>query len=120
MCEKLTGKPAPAWLNRAAGIGLALPCIVPREWVAPPDHQTAEGELVDEREEDDERAAMLMPDHRLTRQEHSQQEQAYRRTSVGNQTFPARDSTPPARVVSVTDTSGREMPTSERAPMPKR
>lgn len=35
LCEKLTGKPAPAYINRAANIGVALPCIVPQEWVDP-------------------------------------------------------------------------------------
>nr|POE47399.1 desi-like protein sdu1 [Quercus suber] len=54
LCERLTGKPAPTWLNRAASIGLAVPCMVPREWVSPPDVETAEGELVDQEEEEDE------------------------------------------------------------------
>ena len=58
LCEQLTGGPAPSWLNRAASIGVALPCVVPREWVAPPDHDTADGELL-EGDETDERAAML-------------------------------------------------------------
>jgi len=42
LCEKLTGRPGPAWLNRAASIGVALPCVVPREWIAPPDFETAD------------------------------------------------------------------------------
>lgn len=32
LCEKLTSRSAPSWLNRAASIGVALPCVVPREW----------------------------------------------------------------------------------------
>ncbi|CZT41967.1 uncharacterized protein RSE6_01792 [Rhynchosporium secalis] len=48
LCEKLTGRPGPSWLNRAAGIGVALPCVVPREWIAPPDFETAEGELFED------------------------------------------------------------------------
>ncbi|KAL2270172.1 hypothetical protein VTJ83DRAFT_2356 [Remersonia thermophila] len=48
LCEKLTGKPAPAFLNRAASIGVALPCVVPKQWVEPPDFETAEGELVED------------------------------------------------------------------------
>ena len=112
LCERLTNKPAPSWLNRAASIGLALPCVVPREWISPPDHETAEGELLDEEEEeeeeidDDEHAAMLS---------HSQ-----RRGRAGSVRSTARYSTPPPRLVSVKDTSGREMPPSERAPMPRR
>jgi len=109
LIERLTGKSSPGWLNRAAGIGLALPCIVPREWISPPDHETAEGELVQDGEEN-ENTAMLGEDRA--------RERARRRSSVGSQRFEARGRTPPARLVSVTDTSGREMPVSERAPMP--
>lgn len=58
LCEKLTNKSAPAWLNRAASIGVALPCVVPREWIAPPDHDTADGELLEE-DDEDERTSML-------------------------------------------------------------
>lgn len=46
LCRKLTGRPGPAWLNRAASIGMALPCVVPREWIDPPDYGTAEGDLL--------------------------------------------------------------------------
>ncbi|KIH86289.1 hypothetical protein SPBR_08599 [Sporothrix brasiliensis 5110] len=46
LCRKLTGRPGPAWLNRAASIGLALPCLVPREWVEPPEFDSADGELL--------------------------------------------------------------------------
>lgn len=96
-------------MNRAASIGLALPCVVPKEWIAPPDHETADGELVDEEDDhnDDERAAMLPRDQRS-------------RDKISNQRITSRNSTPPPRLVSVKDTSGREMPVSERAPMPKR
>lgn len=58
LCENLTGSAPPAWLNRAAAIGIALPCVVPREWISPPDQDTADGELLDESEED-ERSSML-------------------------------------------------------------
>ncbi|KAK4659408.1 hypothetical protein QC762_109930 [Podospora pseudocomata] len=40
LCEKLTGRPGPGWLNRAASIGVALPCVVPREWIEAPDFET--------------------------------------------------------------------------------
>lgn len=53
LVERLTGMSGPAWLNRAARIGVALPCVVPREWVQPPPADIADGELVDEDEEDD-------------------------------------------------------------------
>ena len=142
LCERLTSKPAPGWLNRAASIGLALPCMVPREWVAPPDVETAEGELCDERREDededaaddvddDERSAMLESDRRRERKE--SEEQRRRSTAVvepmddadkgkslaGGNRIISGDQTPPPRLVSVKDTSGREMPVAERAPIPK-
>jgi hypothetical protein len=60
LCEKLTGKPAPNWLNRAATIGVAFPCVVPREWIEPPDFTTTDGELLDDDENtSDERSRML-------------------------------------------------------------
>jgi hypothetical protein len=50
LCEKLTRTPGPGWLNRAASIGVALPCVVPKEWIAPPDFDTADGELLEDEE----------------------------------------------------------------------
>ncbi|TQS33921.1 hypothetical protein Golomagni_05719, partial [Golovinomyces magnicellulatus] len=50
LCEKLTGTPAPGWLNRAAKIGVAFPCVVPRDWIEPPEYDTADGELLDDEE----------------------------------------------------------------------
>ena len=66
LCERLLGKAAPGWLNRAASIGIALPCVVPREWIAPPDADTMDGELVDE-DDEDERTSMLRQDYRRAR-----------------------------------------------------
>lgn len=56
LCQRLTGRPGPGWLNRAASIGVALPCVVPRDWIEAPDFETADGELLDgegEEEDDD-------------------------------------------------------------------
>jgi hypothetical protein len=33
----LTGKQAPGWINRAAKLGTMFPCVIPTEWVEPPD-----------------------------------------------------------------------------------
>ena len=125
LCEKLTSKPAPAWLNRAASVGLALPCVVPREWVCPPDADTADGELLEEDEEDGEDAAMLGSDrrrrHREARRNGSAEEDNEAGGSLaGGRRLFAKDETPPPRLVSVKDTSGREMPVAERAPLPKK
>jgi len=59
LCQKLTGRPGPGWLNRAASIGVALPCVVPRDWVEPPDYDNADGELLEADEEAGERSRML-------------------------------------------------------------
>ena len=124
LCERLTSKPAPAWLNRAASIGVALPCMVPREWVSPPDADTADGELLDEDEEDGhEGAAMLAGDRRRERQAQSnatpdEDEEGGSSLAGGRRMF-AKDDTPPPRPVIMRDTSGRKMPAAERAPLPK-
>ncbi|KAF2018967.1 DUF862-domain-containing protein [Aaosphaeria arxii CBS 175.79] len=132
LCEKLTSRCAPGWINRAASIGVALPCVVPREWIAPPDHDTADGELLDE-DFEDERSAMLRGDQR-TRHRMSDEDSEDRDSEAGqvagsssrgvvkcSREYPRYSSSNHApRLVSVKDTSGREMPTAERAPMPSR
>ncbi|KAK8196713.1 hypothetical protein M8818_006880 [Zalaria obscura] len=122
LCERLTGKPAPTWLNRAASVGLALPCMVPKEWITPPDHDTADGELVDEDmddedDEDDEHAAMLRSGGRQWERESSRigsnSEAGRSSGTVQSQRLVSRTSTPPPRVVSLHDTSGRDVPAAE-------
>ncbi|KAK8192848.1 PPPDE putative peptidase domain-containing protein [Phyllosticta capitalensis] len=114
LCEALTASPAPGWLNRAAAIGVALPCVVPREWIAPPDHDTADGELVDD-DEQDERAAML-------RGSQSQDRSRTRSNTPGSRRSLASESwTGSERMLANgRDTSGRQMPPSEMAPVPSK
>lgn len=130
LCEKLTSKPAPAWLNRAASIGLALPCVVPREWIAPPDVDTADGELLEEDSDSDEHAGMLESDRRRRREEDRRRQleslednDQAESSTAGNSLAGGRRITstdePPPRLVSVKDTGGRELPVAERAPIPK-
>ncbi|KAF2266918.1 DUF862-domain-containing protein [Lojkania enalia] len=111
LCERLTGRPAPSWLNRAASIGVALPCVVPREWIAPPDYDTADGELLDE-DFEDERSSMLRGDSRR-RHRPSEDEQENWDSEMD------RISSSSHGVVSLKDTSNREMPPAERAPLPR-
>lgn len=59
LVQKLTGTPGPRWLNRAASIGVTFPCVVPRDWIEPPDYDTADGSLLGD--EADESARMLRP-----------------------------------------------------------
>lgn len=101
--------------------------------MSPPDHETADGELVeedlqeegdestdddgysDEASEEDERSRMLGNKPRG-----SQQRRDRGQSQVQHNRLTARDTTPPPRLVSVKDSSGRQMPASERAPLPKR
>ncbi|KAF1953392.1 DUF862-domain-containing protein [Byssothecium circinans] len=128
LCEKLTGRPAPGWLNRAASIGVALPCVVPREWIAPPDHDTADGELLDE-DFEDERSSMLRHEQRRRMREGEADERegeeegvsgsrrgSEQRSARGDPRFEPRDYPPRP----VKDTSSREIPPAERAPLPRR
>lgn len=59
LCQRLTGRNGPAWLNRAASIGVALPCIVPRDWIEPPEYDTQGGDLLEDDSSSDERSRML-------------------------------------------------------------
>ena len=118
LCEKLTSKAAPNWLNRAASIGVALPCVVPREWIAPPDHDTADGELIEE-EEEDERTTMLRKDY--------QRAHSFQRSSREDSPDSGWDSERDRRKGGsgkgksvLRDEVGRNMPASERAPPPGR
>lgn len=35
--ERLNGKTVPFWINRAAKLGNMFPCVVPWEWIQPPE-----------------------------------------------------------------------------------
>ncbi|KAK4152449.1 PPPDE putative peptidase domain-containing protein [Chaetomidium leptoderma] len=119
LCERLTGQPAPGFLNRAASIGVALPCVVPREWIEVPDFDTADGALLDDHEEaeyESERARMLRSSEeqpRLVGQERrdtesdwdSEDERRRGGSGKGKGKAPARD------------TAGRMLPPAERAPV---
>ena len=132
LCQQLTGRSAPSWLNRAASIGVALPCVVPREWIAPPDHDTADGELLDE-DFEDERSSMLRHDQRRQRLQAEEDDTQSWETGVedrlsgassrseqrgigGHPRLSAQAYAP--RIVK--DTEHREIPAAERAPLPKR
>ncbi|CAO3650272.1 unnamed protein product [Mucor fragilis] len=51
---RLTQKTIPAWINRAAKLGNMFPCVVPWEWIQPPElAEEAEEEVAEEEEEAD-------------------------------------------------------------------
>ena len=129
LCEKLTGRPGPAWLNRAASVGVAFPCIVPKEWIAPPDYETAEGELVDEDDdvESGEHSRMLGDtDSSLRNERHSMDDgmRAEFLASEGqNEHWDSEEERQAGKgkgKAPIRDTSGRVVPPAERAPIAKR
>lgn len=111
LCKKLTGQPGPGWLNRAASIGVALPCVVPRDWIEPPEYDTADGALLDE-DDSNERSRMLgtSTPHLLidsndgSDSDEWNSEDERRRGGSGKGKQAVRDS------------SGRQLPAAERAP----
>ena len=113
LCQRLTGKAAPSWINRAAGIGVALPCVVPREWIAPPDHDTADGELLEE-DEENERASMLRQGRRRSSSFHSnfadEEDSGWTCDRELSEEVGGKGKGP------TRDTDGRNLPVSERAP----
>jgi len=116
LCEKLTGRPGPSWLNRAASIGVALPCVVPREWIAPPDYETADGELLEDEDDTDERSRMLR----------RESQDRYRFHDTGREDDDGWDSGEERRQggsgkgkAPIRDTSGRVVPPAEIVPQPR-
>ncbi|KAM7208071.1 PPPDE putative peptidase domain containing protein [Naviculisporaceae sp. PSN 640] len=123
LCQRLTGRPGPSWLNRAASIGLALPCVVPRDWIQPPDVVTADGELLDDDDHADESSRMLRSS--------SEQPRLVDQSGRGNVTPDPADldsederqlggtGKGKGKAPAVRDAAGRTLPASERAPVPR-
>ncbi|KAI0111664.1 DUF862-domain-containing protein [Daldinia grandis] len=115
LCKKLTGRPGPGWLNRAASIGVAFPCIVPRDWIEPPDFETADGALLDEEGLNDHERTRMLREHssrRLAMQESDDDGEDSSRASDET----GRDSRRGKGKGRAKDTSGRTLPPAERAP----
>ncbi|PHH92191.1 hypothetical protein CDD83_8480 [Cordyceps sp. RAO-2017] len=112
LCQRLTGNAGPGWLNRAASIGVALPCVVPRDWIEPPEYETADGELLDDSEDaTDEHSRMLgqsrprlLADGASAADSEWDSEEERRKGGSGKG----------KRVV--LDSAGRHLPAAERAP----
>ncbi|OIW35408.1 DUF862-domain-containing protein [Coniochaeta ligniaria NRRL 30616] len=119
LCQRLTGRPGPGWLNRAASIGVAFPCVVPREWVEPPDFDTADGELLGEEDEStDERSRMLRSSSEGPRLVgHEQSESTDGETDGDSEDEGHRGASGKGKArAPVRDSGGRNLPASERAP----
>ncbi|KAL8666954.1 MAG: hypothetical protein Q9168_007379 [Polycauliona sp. 1 TL-2023] len=112
MCEVLTGRKAPGWINRAAGIGVCVPCFVPSEWIdmsLDDDDESGDGEVGNQREMEEERKKLLSRQQR----EHP--------PTLKNKILGSEDSITARRRASlgevVRDEEGRVLPTSERTPL---
>jgi hypothetical protein len=121
LCERLTGRAGPGWLNRAASIGVAFPCVVPREWIDPPDFDTADGELLDEEDESsDERSRMLSSSSetgRLVRHGQSRNTASDDEADWNSEDERRRGGSGKGKArAPVRDTGGRSLPASECAP----
>jgi hypothetical protein len=86
---------------------------VPREWIAPPEYETADGELLDDEDDADERSRMLRRE--------SQDRYRFHHTGVDDDD--GWDSEEERRLggsgkgkAPIRDTSGRIVPPAERAP----
>ncbi|KAL3427831.1 hypothetical protein PVAG01_01340 [Phlyctema vagabunda] len=126
LCEKLTGRPGPAWLNRAASIGVALPCVVPREWIAPPDFDTADGELLEDDDDGSHERSRMLHDTDTSHRRQSYEDELDLADMTDDEVYDEWDSEEERRrggngkgKAPVKDTSGRTVPVSERAPLPR-
>ncbi|KAL2758980.1 hypothetical protein ACRALDRAFT_2099608 [Sodiomyces alcalophilus JCM 7366] len=116
LCQRLTGQPGPAWLNRAASIGVALPCVVPREWIEPPEYDTADGALLDD--VDGEETRPRRPPVRLvTGGARAQEQDGSELAEWDSEEERRRGGSGKGKKV-VRDQGGRPLPASERAPDP--
>jgi len=93
--------------------------VVPREWVNPPDYDTADGALVDEYQDDDdgdERAGLIREEERrrqgavMVGEQQRWDEEMDRIGRPSGERSRSRDKMRH-------DTSGRSMPAAERAPV---
>lgn len=125
LCEKLTGQPAPKYINRAAGIGVNLPCIVPAEWIEPPEcEEPIEGDRFDEE------ARLVEQSGPIARQTYRQSTESFREVDWASESSEdewgdrRKSSNQKTKAQNVTkdgpylrDHGGHALPHSERAPL---
>lgn len=99
--------------------------MVPREWISPPEFESQDGELVNE-EDDDERTAILRRQSNNMRAKVSEDEQLRWEEEMDQVSIRAGSSKTRSkcaeapRTIILKDTGGREMLSTERAPLPSR
>ena len=100
--------------------------MVPREWINPPEFESQDGELVNEDDDDDERTAMLRRQNNNMRAKVSEDEQLRWEEEMDRVSVRAGSSKNSSkcvkapRPITLKNTSGRQMPSSERATLPGR
>ncbi|KAK6544344.1 hypothetical protein TWF694_001044 [Orbilia ellipsospora] len=124
LCEKLTGKPTPKWINRAAAIGVALPCVVPQAWVKPPECEEEDQlnpEDFDEEEDSewDDRFDDRFELDDSDPEDHKRQSNAGSSSVKGNTGVHSQREKTSTRSRKSTDEAGRPLPESERAELNK-
>lgn len=117
LCQALTGTSSPGWLNRAASIGVALPCVVPREWIEPPEYDVAGGELLDDEDPTaDEHSHMLGQSCQHLLSGRSDAAAADDDATEWNSDDERRRGGSGKGKQVVRDSAGRQLPAAERAP----
>ncbi|KAL2161536.1 hypothetical protein VTH06DRAFT_8098 [Thermothelomyces fergusii] len=120
LCERLTGEPAPRFLNRAASIGVALPCVVPKEWIEVPDFETADGALLDgedDGEYESERARMLRSSADQPRLVGHDRPGADPEWDSEEERRRGGNGKGKGKAAALRDSAGRALPPAERAPV---
>ncbi|KAI5462894.1 PPPDE putative peptidase domain-containing protein [Mariannaea sp. PMI_226] len=115
LCKKLTGQPGPSWLNRAASIGVALPCVVPREWIEPPEYDGADGELLADYDDNNEDERSRMLSRHSTSHLYSDHDERSEADDWDSEEERRRGGSGKGKKA-VRDSAGRQLPAAERAP----
>lgn len=118
LCRRLTGQPGPGWLNRAASIGVALPCVVPRDWIAPPEYDTADGQLLEDDEGDDAHEGSRMLKQSPQRFHSDPGQDRPNENDGWDSEEERRHGGSGKGKKAVRDEDGRQLPAAERAPQP--
>lgn len=63
LCERMTGQPAPQWINRLASIAVSLHCLLPTGWVPPLRPPTAAMLTAPESAEEEQRRLLSPLEH---------------------------------------------------------
>jgi len=90
---------------------------VPREWIAPPDHDTADGELLEE-DDEDERTSMLRQEYHRGSSFRGHAMESDDDDGWSSDRDRRKGGNGKGKSV-IRDTAGRDIPASEQAPRPR-